>query len=317
MSRALSYIIRGSKFFLYILLGPFDRIAAWWFTSSNTRQWKVNSQLKGPIRMDHLPAELRSEFKKNFKMPISWNTRHRYAEDGRNNCSQDQIPDLCKEYMPFVNDNYERKWPREMIERMIVMASEEGDFSCGDYPFSVPQFYDGLKGLVLKEKSALVLGSISPWIEAILIARGVGKVYTVDYETIECDHPKITTFNRLKDRDIPDMEFDIVCSFSSIEHAGLGRYGDYIDPEGDLKALNEVYDFLKPGGLALIGVPVTSENIIESNKHRLYNKNYLIEVLFEKFRVKKEIPFPIVAAHDPASSINWQNQPLFVLVKEG
>ena len=44
--------------------------------------------------------------------------------------------------------------------------------------------------------------------------------------------------------ELSDNLYDIVIQYSSIEHSGLGRYGDYLDPEGDLKAMNDIYDNL-------------------------------------------------------------------------
>ena len=35
--------------------------------------------------------------------------------------------------------------------------------------------------------------------------------------------------------------FDSVVSFSSIEHSGLGRYGDPLDPDGDLKTMQVIH----------------------------------------------------------------------------
>ena len=33
-----------------------------------------------------------------------------------------------------------------------------------------------------------------------------------------------------------DQQYDCVASFSSVEHSGLGRYGDELNPFGDLQA---------------------------------------------------------------------------------
>lgn len=41
-----------------------------------------------------------------------------------------------------------------------------------------------------------------------------------------------------------------------IEHVGLGRYGDQIDPLGPEKAFLEIARVLKPGGYAYVSVPV-------------------------------------------------------------
>ncbi len=55
----------------------------------------------------------------------------------------------------------------------------------------------------------------------------------------------------------------------TIEHVGLGRYGDPIDPTGDLKAAGELSRVLTPGGLLLIVLPVGKPKIM-FNAHRIY-----------------------------------------------
>ena len=56
----------------------------------------------------------------------------------------------------------------------------------------------------------------------------------------------------------------------TVEHIGLGRYGDKIDPDGDLKAINELIRVLAPGGSLLFVVPVGKPKI-EFNAHRIYS----------------------------------------------
>ena len=50
-------------------------------------------------------------------------------------------------------------------------------------------------------------------------------------------------------------EFDAMVTFSSLEHSGLGRYGDPLNPWGDLIAMAQAWCLLKPGARALVGVP--------------------------------------------------------------
>jgi SAM-dependent methyltransferase len=56
----------------------------------------------------------------------------------------------------------------------------------------------------------------------------------------------------------------------TIEHVGLGRYGDPLDPEGDLKAISELKRVLKPGGDLLFVTPV-GKPTIAFNAHRIYS----------------------------------------------
>jgi SAM-dependent methyltransferase len=54
-----------------------------------------------------------------------------------------------------------------------------------------------------------------------------------------------------------------------IEHVGLGRYGDTLDANGDLKALAELRRVLAPGGSLLVVVPIGKPRVC-FNAHRVY-----------------------------------------------
>lgn len=60
-----------------------------------------------------------------------------------------------------------------------------------------------------------------------------------------------------------------------VEHIGLGRYGDPLDYNGDLKAIKELKRVLKPGGDLLFVVPVGKPRIL-FNAHRIYDYEQII-----------------------------------------
>ena len=62
-----------------------------------------------------------------------------------------------------------------------------------------------------------------------------------------------------------------------IEHCGLGRYGDIIDPSADLKAINELIRVLKPGGKLYFVSPIASKPRINFNAHRVYSYEQIIK----------------------------------------
>ena len=64
----------------------------------------------------------------------------------------------------------------------------------------------------------------------------------------------------------------------TIEHIGLGRYGDPIDPTGDLKALDELKRVVKIGGSLLLVVPVGRPKIM-FNAHRIYSFEMISEAM--------------------------------------
>jgi SAM-dependent methyltransferase len=63
-----------------------------------------------------------------------------------------------------------------------------------------------------------------------------------------------------------------------VEHIGLGRYGDALDPEGDLKAMGELRRVLAPGGQLLLVVPVGRPRVV-FNAHRVYDPGMVVEGL--------------------------------------
>ena len=71
-----------------------------------------------------------------------------------------------------------------------------------------------------------------------------------------------------------DSQPSISC-MHTIEHIGLGRYGDVIDTKGDLKAINELKRVVKPGGDVLFVTPVGTPRI-EYNAHRVYSYEQII-----------------------------------------
>jgi SAM-dependent methyltransferase len=81
-----------------------------------------------------------------------------------------------------------------------------------------------------------------------------------------------------------------------VEHVGLGRYGDPIDPDGDLKAVAELKRVLAPGGDLLFAVPVGRERC-QFNAHRIYSHASVLR-MFEGFELRE---FALVTdGSDPA-----------------
>ncbi len=70
--------------------------------------------------------------------------------------------------------------------------------------------------------------------------------------------------------EIRDGSLRSVSCMHVVEHIGLGRYGDRLDPEGDRKAMSELQRVLAPGGNLLFAVPSGRPRIC-FNAHRIYD----------------------------------------------
>jgi SAM-dependent methyltransferase len=83
----------------------------------------------------------------------------------------------------------------------------------------------------------------------------------------------------------PDDSLDSLSCMHVIEHIGLGRYGDPLDPLGDAKACRELARVLAPGGTLLFVVPVGRARIC-FNAHRIYSFEMIV-ALFPTLRLSE------------------------------
>ena len=73
-----------------------------------------------------------------------------------------------------------------------------------------------------------------------------------------------------------ELNDDVIITFSSVEHSGLGRYGDPLNPDGDIETMNSIYNNLKKDGLLIWGAPVCEKDGLVWNKHRIYGPKRLL-----------------------------------------
>jgi hypothetical protein len=82
-------------------------------------------------------------------------------------------------------------------------------------------------------------------------------------------------FADLKKLPFADNSIPSISCMHTIEHVGLGRYGDELDPEGDIKSINELKRVVARGGYLFFVVPVGKPTII-FNAHRIYSYEQVI-----------------------------------------
>lgn len=83
---------------------------------------------------------------------------------------------------------------------------------------------------------------------------------------------------------LPINYCDSVSCLHALEHFGLGRYGDKIDPEGHLKGFANITKILKPGGTFYFSVPMGVQRI-EFNAHRIFGMPYLMQWVTKDFSI--------------------------------
>lgn len=78
-------------------------------------------------------------------------------------------------------------------------------------------------------------------------------------------------------KNIKSRSINSISSLHAIEHFGLGRYGDPIDPLGYKKAIDEMKRVVKKGGNIYFSVPIGKQRL-EFNNQRVFNPKYVMEL---------------------------------------
>jgi SAM-dependent methyltransferase len=78
---------------------------------------------------------------------------------------------------------------------------------------------------------------------------------------------------------------DSVSCLHTLEHLGLGRYGDRIDVWGYRRGLRNLHRLLEPGGTAYLSAPIGPSRV-EFDAHRVFALSLLVKELGPFFRVE-------------------------------
>lgn len=180
----------------------------------------------------------------------------------------------------FRDDSYPTKKPRvfskEYVDRMISDAKKGRKRYYGktdDYINLAMKKYSN----EIKDKEGVDIGSVTGWYSAIMLAHGAKKSYVLEYNKILSKHPKVIPMMS-KDFWNSPREFDFGTSISSFEHDGLGRYGDPINPLGDMESMRKMKKVIKKEGLFFLSVPIGKDTLVW-NKHRIYGRKRFFKLI--------------------------------------
>lgn len=118
-------------------------------------------------------------------------------------------------------------------------------------------------------------------------------VHFYDYRPAEIKLPNL----QMGRTDLLKLPFanDSISSISCmhvIEHIGLGRYGEPLDPDGDLKAISELKRVLAKGGNLLFVVPIGKPRIM-FNAHKIYSYAQILSY----FQGLNLVEFTLISGH--------------------
>lgn len=119
--------------------------------------------------------------------------------------------------------------------------------------------------------SITLISAISAWVPTLFVDYRPLKVNIKGFSSIAGELVNLP----FASRSIPSMS-----SLHVIEHVGLGRYGDGIDPHGSVKAARELIRVLAPGGRLLLSAPIGRERV-QFNAHRIFAPGTVLSMFGE------------------------------------
>lgn len=127
---------------------------------------------------------------------------------------------------------------------------------------------DVKKNIIVDMGGGFSYSTITP----VLLRLHKSKIFSIDV----LDYPRKSKYGikyitgDCTNTNLPNNFADAVTLISTLEHIGLGRYGDPMDIIGDIKTMQEVKRILKSGGHAIITIPYGYPTVV-FNLHRVYD----------------------------------------------
>ena len=170
-------------------------------------------------------------------------------------------------------------------EPVKVRYDEAGHPFCGDTTERIIEKAWVLRNLADVPGGARILDvGCSESTLSIELASNGYQVTGIDVRPYPLQHPGFQFVQAdICDSPLESASYDVVIALSTIEHLGLGWYGDSQDESSDHVAMQQIHRLLKPGGLLLMTVPYGQR--ATTPVHRIYDSESLHRLL-EKFEIQ-------------------------------
>lgn len=115
-----------------------------------------------------------------------------------------------------------------------------------------------------------------------------GEITLIDIRPlpIEIERLHFICADATKLENIEDGSIESISSLHAIEHFGLGRYGDPIDPESCYAAMRSIQRVLCKGGRLYFSVPIGKEDAVFFNSHRMFKPSTILRI-FDKMELRE------------------------------
>lgn len=146
-----------------------------------------------------------------------------------------------------------------------------------DYVYIYQDSWAAGKVLNIKPKHHHDIGSK---VEMVWIISACIPTTMVDIRKVDIDLPWLNFVEgSILDLPFEDNSIESISSVCVVEHIGLWRYWDPINPFGSEEAIHEIKRVLKVGGHFIFSVPVDGESTIYFNAHRAFSREYIMSLM--------------------------------------
>ena len=151
-----------------------------------------------------------------------------------------------------------------------------------------------------------VIGCERGFYPAMAAFSGASAVDIYDIRPVQVNYPEFNAYQIDLSMTPSIRKYDLIMCISTLEHCGLGRYGDDLNPYGDRRLLAALIRSLKPDGKLIISLPI-GQGILCNNLHRVYSQ-YRLSKLTHGSKLIWHTPI----TDDMWKSVSTQHQPVLV-----
>jgi len=258
----------------------------------------LNKSSSGPPPQWHQVSD-------KYKKSITHNGRvpagHFYFDDSKLGLDQGEPTIFTQEYVQGLIDQWENR------STFTLRYSKEID--------------EAASVINVTNLNILVIGAVEPWLEAVLFSRGARKIITLEYGNYISQFPglefvKPDEFSQRYLAGTLDT-FDAVFTHSSLEHSGLGRYGDSLNPWADIVTVAQAWCTTTPDAKLAVAVPtgVSGKDAILFNGAKVYGPR-----LYPFLMTNWQFIWPTedrkrINPNAGVPGIAWTFQPVFIFQK--
>jgi hypothetical protein len=184
------------------------------------------------------------------------------------------LPFVMKSFFAFISKDTKKRFPIPLLDSMPVLF-ENTPFTRFDTHYIYHTAWAARK---VKEINAEHHVDISSSLYFSSIVSAFVPVTFYDFRPAKLNLSNLTSHPaNLSKLHFESESIESLSCMHTVEHVGLGRYGDAIDPEGDVGAAHELARVVKKGGSLLFVVPIGKPKI-QFNAHRVYSYQMVVDM---------------------------------------